>query len=145
MSLDDIRQIIFGTTVKPLASRAPLLDVIFWPDGFLLFSFAFSVLLVVAISLLSQKITPLRLKSNAASVSAVLMARLVCFVFLVGAVSATSRMLLFIFGESGGGDGNQAAVTIFSLLFFIPALLCALLALACGATMYFLLSLKLQK
>ncbi len=145
MSLDDIKQIIFGTNVEPLASRSPLLEVIFWPDAFLLFSFALSILLVVAISFFSQKITSLKIKSNATSVSAVFIARFVCFVILVGSISATSRIFLFIFGESTEILANKAAVTIFSILFLIPAFICAFLAVACGVAMHFLLSLKLQK
>ncbi|WP_153163233.1 hypothetical protein [Zoogloea sp. 1C4] len=44
MSLEDIKQLVFGTNIKPLASRSPLLEVVYWPDAFLLFSFALSIL-----------------------------------------------------------------------------------------------------
>ena len=40
---------------------------------------------------------------------------------------------------------NQAAVTIFSIIFLIPTFFCAALVLVCARAMGFLLGLKLQK
>ena len=55
VDLENLKLLIFGTTVKPDAAQAPLLKVIFWPDVFLFSSFLFSILLVVVISLFFSK------------------------------------------------------------------------------------------
>lgn len=145
VALENLKQWVFGTTIQPAVSEATLLKVIFWPDAFLLCSLLFAVLLVVAIFLFSRKVTRLKIKSNAATVLALLFFRLVCFVGLVGTASATARMFFFLFGERTASGGNEAAVTAFTILFLIPAILCSALVLACGMAMVFLLGVKLQK
>ena len=142
--MDEFKIWLFGSSVPPDILRDKLVKVLFWPDAFLLFSVLFSVSLVVAIALTSRTTTVLAIKSNVASVSAVYVVRFVCFLALVGASSATARMMLFIFGGSSGGDGNQAAVTVFSLIFLVPALLGVSLVAVCGMAMRFLLGLKLR-
>ncbi len=145
MDLENLKQLMFGTRIQPSASQATLFELIFWPDAFLLGSLLFSTLLLVAIRLFFRKMTLLRIRAGVISVSVIFLFRFVCFLMLVASVSATARMLFFVFGESGGRDGNQAAVNIFSAILLIPTFLCASLVGACGMALCFLLGLTLQK
>lgn len=145
VDLDGLKLLMFGTRIQPSASSATLFDMVFWPDAFLLGALLFSILLLVAIRLFFRKMTVLKIRAGVISVSVIFLFRFVCFLMLVASVSATARMLFFVFGESGGRDGNQAAVNIFSAILLIPTLLCASLVGACGMALGFLLGLTLQK
>lgn len=102
MDLENLKQLMFGTRIQPSASQATLFELIFWPDAFLLGSLLFSTLLLVAIRLFFRKMTLLKIRAGVISVSVIFLFRFVCFLMLVASVSATARMLFFVFGESGG-------------------------------------------